>query len=149
MKILITYYSRTGVTKKIGDELAKLLKADVDEIQGKTSYEGGLGYIKGGKEATFKQTPDIVQNKDPSKYDLVIIGTPIWSWNMSSVTRSYLKNNNFKKVAFFCTQGGSGDSRAFSEMEELSSKPLATLAILTKDVIKNNHDLKDFISKIN
>ncbi len=59
-----------------------------------------------GREALKESEPPIHSpSKDPSEYDLVILGTPVWAGKMSSPLRSYIKTTagKFKTVAFFCT----------------------------------------------
>jgi hypothetical protein len=51
--------------------------------------------------------------------------------------RTYLteQKNNFKQIAFFCTMGGSGDKKAFAEMEKIiGKKPASALALTTREV---------------
>lgn len=153
MKALIVYSSRTGTTKIVAQKLAALLNCDIDEIKDSKNRQGVMGYLLCGKEAMQKTLPEIQFEKDPFQYDLVIIGTPIWGWNMSSLTRSYLTKNKgkFKKVAYFCTMGGSGDEKTFLAMSEITGlKPAATLSFKTIEVVKNNinEKVKKFIGEL-
>ena len=91
--------------------------------------------------------------KDPAKYDLVIVGTPIWAWNVSSPVRTYLTENKgrFRKVAFFCTMGGSGAERAFGEMSGIiRKKPSRTLVLTTNQVVRGDpsKQIKRFTSSM-
>jgi flavodoxin len=140
MKTLITFYSRTGTTKKVAEELAKLLKADTEEILDVKSRAGALGYLRSGREAMKRVQPEIFKPKiDASQYDLVVIGTPVWGWNMASPVRSYISKQKFKNVAFFLTMGGSF-GKTFEEMEAASGKkPKAVLALMTKEVAGKQH----------
>jgi len=141
MKILVVYYSRTGVTKKIADYVAKKISAEIEEIKDTISRAGALGYMMAGRDATLRRLTKLETPKlNPSDFDLVIIGTPIWSWNMSTPVRTYLEEykNQFKQAAFFCTMGGSGDERAFKEMGEIIGKePVATLGLKTVEAMKD------------
>jgi flavodoxin len=154
MKTLVVYYSRTNTTKKVGDKIAEMLESDVEVLDDIKKRSGALGYIKCGREATIKELPKINKPKlDPSKYDLVIIGTPIWAWTMSSLIRTYITNmkDKFSNVAYFCTMGGSGDKKAFSHMSEIIGKnPKATLTLLTKEVVKENYieKVEQFVDKV-
>ena len=128
-------------------------KSDIDEVISIKDRKGVLGYLLCAKEAQFRQLPEIGYKKDPSSYDLVIIGTPVWTWTMSSPIRTYLTKNRgrFKKLAFFCTMGGSGSEAAFKHMEKICGiKPIATLALTTKEVIDNKHlsKAKEFVNKL-
>lgn len=151
MKTLIAYYSRTGITKKLADSIAKEIKCDTEEIFTAKETKGPIGYIACGREAMKKIPAEIKKTKkDTSKYDLVILGGPVWAWNISSPIRAYMIEHKFKKVAFFCTQGGSGAETAFKEMKSLSKKPLATLALKTTEVVKTDYSkqVKGFCNKL-
>jgi flavodoxin len=139
-KVLVVFYSRTGITKKIALELPKLLKADVDEIIDEKNRAGALGYIIAGKDAMTKKLTKIKIRKNPKDYDLVIIGTPNWGGNIAPAVRTYLTGNKLKKVAFFCTHGGESEGKTFQELELLSKKPLATLSLKTKEVVQDNYN---------
>lgn len=153
-KILIIYYSRTGVTKKLAEYLAQALGADVEEVYTEKDRKGMWGYLLSGKEATQKKTTQIKPlQKDPAQYDVVIYGTPIWSFNVSSPIRTVLvqQKERIKKAAFFCTMDGSGDLRAFNDMTTVVGKsPIATLSLTKKAVFSGLHveAAKEFISKI-
>jgi flavodoxin len=154
MKILIAYYSRTGTTKKIAETLAEKLGADVEEIRDTVDRRGIRGYLTSGRDAMKKNLTKLeVLKFSPKEYDLVIVGTPIWGWNMSVPIRTYLTENKdqFPKVAFFCTMGGSGDEKAFLEMEKITDrKPLATLGLKTVEVVKSNfyEKLEKFVGEL-
>jgi len=153
-KILIVYYSRTSITKKVAELLSQNLSVDLEEIKSAKNYSGPIGYLMAGREATIKK-PAVIEptTKNLADYDLVILGTPIWSFNVSSPVRAFIEQNKdkIKNTAFFCTMGGSGDVRAFAEMEKISNKkPLATLTFLTKEAVNNRTEekIKEFIQKI-
>jgi flavodoxin len=154
MKILISYYSRTGVTKKVALKLKEQLNCEVEEIFDTKNRSGAWGYLTAGRDATLKKQTVIKQiGFNPKDFDLVIIGTPIWSFTMSTPIRTYLTDNlsALNKVAFFCTQGGNGAGRAFLQMEQIIKKsPVATLTLTTKEVIENNFNskLEDFVKRL-
>jgi len=145
-KILIAYYSRTGTTKKVAEFLAEKLGADCEEINDTVDRAGAKGWLISGRDATQRKLTVLEQlQKNITDYDLVIIGTPIWSWNMSAPIRTYVSEHKdeFTQVAFFCTMGGSGDKRAFKEMAGIiGNNPIATLALTTKEVVTNNFQEK-------
>lgn len=154
MKTLIVFYSRTGTNKKVAEALAQKLNADLEEIQSAKHYSGPIGYLIAGREA-MKKIPAKIKAlaKNPAEYDLVILGTPIWSFKMSSPVRAYLieQKDKIKKAAFFCVRGGSDAQPTFDEIAELiGQNPTASLALLTKEVAGNNFEekLKDFAEKL-
>ncbi|MBR9705449.1 hypothetical protein GOV14_00275 [Candidatus Pacearchaeota archaeon] len=147
-KILVVFYSRTGNTKKVARIISKQLGAELSEITPLTNYHGGVGFLKAFLSGMFHRSPKIKHYKMPTNYDLVIIGTPKWPGGVSSPIRTFLKNEKFRRVAFFCTKGGLGSP--FKPMEKLSNKPLATLDIDAKETSDNSYKQKivDFLNKI-
>lgn len=146
MKILIAYYSRTGITKKVAEILAQKLGAEIEEIEDTVDRSGVKGYLISGRDAMQKRLTKLEPTiLNPADFDLVIIGTPIWGWNVSTPVRTYITENKdkFKKVAFFCTMGGTGDNKAFAEMEKIiSQKPVDIMALLTREVVKKEFEEK-------
>lgn len=154
MKTLIAFYSRTGNTKKIAEALAEKIGADLEEIKDTVDRSGLKGYLVSGRDAMKKKITKIEPPKfNPTDYELTIIGTPIWGWSMSVPIRTYIgeQKDNFDKVAFFCTMGGSGDRNAFLEMEKIiEKKPLSTFSIIDKEVKSGNFSekVKEFSEKL-
>lgn len=148
MKSLVTYYSRTNITKKLAENIASEINADIDEITPKVNYQGKMGYARGGKHAIQEKIVDLEGLKfDPSEYDVVYVGGPIWAGKAANPVISYLKQNEgkFNNVKFFLTAGSSGFEGGFSQMEKYSKKPIKTLALTTKEVKKDDYDLSSFI----
>jgi flavodoxin len=148
MKILITYYSRTGNTEKAAKNIAEILGADLDRILDKKSRKGFLGIIGAGKDALFRKSTFIETDKDPAQYDIVIIGTPVWAGSAAPAVRTYLKNNKIVKAAFFCTSGGGGAAKTFSNMEKLSIRPIATLGLRDKRIDSSEIEIREFCDKV-
>lgn len=138
MNALVVFYSRTGNTKKVAEGISKILKCDIEEIRDKKDRSGAIGWLFAGKDATSRETTELGETvKDAAKYDVVIIGTPIWAFTVSPASKTYILQNRgkFKNVAFFCTEGGMGGKNAFAEMEKASGKkPLATLEIKSPEM---------------
>lgn len=132
-KTLIVYHSRTGYTRQVAKALARRLGADLEEIRIVQPMRGALGYAACAIEAIARLTPALrPMKKDPTDYALVLIGTPVWFWNLSSPVRSWLARHRALRgrVAFFCTMGSSGARRVFAAMAKvLGKQPVATLAL--------------------
>src|ERR1019366_3962261 len=137
-KILVVFFSRSGTTRRIATTLSATLGGSVEEIVEGRGREGFLGYWRSIIEARGKHFPNILPAKnDPSSFDLVAIGTPVWAWSVSSPVRSYLTANKDRlpAVAFFCTLGGKGSETAFAQMQSIVGKPpCATCAITAREV---------------
>ncbi len=154
MKSLVVFYSRTGTTKRIGQALAQLLACDTEELVDTKKRSGPLGFVSAGRDAQAKRLTTLADvTHDPSLYDQVILGTPIWGGTLSSATRTYISLNKskFKRVAFFCTHGGSKNIQLFDEMAALcEQRPVDTLAVSQDEVKKEAYQdkLRQFAFKL-
>lgn len=142
-KVLVVYYSRTGNTKKVAEDIARATKADVEQLIDKKDRSGAGGYIIAGKDAARENLADIEPVKnDPMKYDLVVLGTPVWAWNMAPALRTYITNNKaaFKNVALFTTAGATKPDKIVNKMETLAGKKsIATAGFFESDLKEKNH----------
>ena len=149
MKILVAFYSRHGNTKKVGEKIAKILKADIEEIRDLKDRSKLINWFESSFDEELRTTTKIFLTKNNSlDYNLVIIGTPIWS-GVSPPVKAYLSKNKFKKTAFFSTFGASAEN-AFYVMEKLSKKPIATLEIQDRQIKLEEDEkfIKDFCKEI-
>ena len=154
MKALVVYYSRTGRTKQIAEELTKNLTADIEEIIDTQKRSGLLGYLRSGYQARKRKLTVIKPcSKDPSHYDIVLVGTPMWYFKMATPVRTYLhqQKNLLPTVAFFCTYGGTKLEPTFAAMEDLcGKKPVSTLGVSTMQLIRGTYSeaLNRFINEL-
>ncbi len=144
MNILIAFYSRTGNTKKISKLISNSLNCEYEEIIDLKKRTGFIiGFLKSGYDATRNKSTSINEiKKDPMIFDLIILGTPIWNKSMTPAMRTYIANNKskFKKIAFFCTEGGKGGIKTFESMANLCDiEPISTLEITKKEIQKGYH----------
>lgn len=116
-KVLVSYFSASGVTEKVAEELAKVESADLFRITPKTAYTpADLDWRDKNSRSTLEMSdpncrPAVtgkVENMD--QYDVVFVGFPIWWGREPSVVDTFLDAYSFKgkKVIPFCTSGGSG-----------------------------------------
>ena len=154
MKALVIFYSRTGTTKKVAGAISANFGCDLEEIIDTKDRSSVLGWLKSGIDTTLKKSSVIKEIKmNPTLYDLVIIGTPVWNNTLSSSIRTYLYQykESFKRLAFFCTLEGS-ESKVFREMELIcGKKPLALLKLRRKEVEKGEYmdKVRQLIVEIN
>jgi flavodoxin len=125
MKALVVYYSKSGNTRRVAEEIQKALGADAEElVEIGTKRSGFFGFLFAGRDA-MRGRPSKIESakKRPADYDLVFVGSPVWGWNLVPAVRSYLATGDLKgkPVAFFCTMGSSGDAKTFASMRELAS----------------------------
>ncbi|HSO26040.1 MAG TPA: flavodoxin [Methanobacteriaceae archaeon] len=146
MKALVVYYSRSGNTREVAQSIAQEMSCDIEEIHDTQKRSGIIGWIKSGYQANRgKLTTLKPLEKDPSEYDLVIIGTPIWAGYPSVPVKTYLLENKdkIKDVAFFATYGGSGFPKTVKTMKEILGKdPVQTLGIKADEIKNKTCDCK-------
>ncbi len=147
MKALVLYYSRTGNTRVVAQQIADELNAELEEIVDRTNRRGILGYLRSGRDAALHRRAKLnpISSK-LSDFDLVVLGTPVWRLALSSPIRTFLEEHGdeLPRVAFFCTMGNFGSRRVFRQMERMCTKgPVATLAVTEADL--KNDDLHGIV----
>ncbi|NML18204.1 flavodoxin family protein [Azohydromonas caseinilytica] len=137
-RILVAYYTRTGCTGRVATRLAEALDAQLLQIEETRSRLGPLGYMRCCYEAVRRRVPSIEPvGIDPGRFELLVIGTPIWCWHLSSPVRAFARREGraARRVAFFCTMGGAGYTGAFDELRTLlGQEPVATLALTDAEI---------------
>jgi flavodoxin len=136
--ILVVCYSRSGHTQKLAEEIARRTGGDLEMIRDRSNRSGLGGYLRSAAEALLHRRTWIRPARHAVKdYALVIIGTPIWFWNLASPVRAWAARHGAacRRVAFFCTCGGSGQDKVFGDLATLCGKrPRATLALTERAV---------------
>lgn len=152
MKTLIVYYSRSNVTKKVAESLQEKLGCDIEEIKPKVNYQGKIGYVRGIKDAIAEKIVDYENLQyDPSEYDTVIMGAPVWASKSANPLISYIDKNEgkFKDVKLFITAGSSGFESTIKQINShLGFDASGSISIRTIDVKNDNYmDLLDKLIK--
>lgn len=154
LRIVVVYFSRDGHTRRLAREIADACGAELDEITETGQRQGLWGYVRSALEAVLGLCPDLEPASNPTgPHDLVVIGTPIWVWNLSSPVRSYIETHraSLGRVAFFCTCDSSGQGKVLQEMQRLCHQaPVATLALAGRDREQGAHArvLADFVHEL-
>ena len=128
-KIAVVYFSATGNTKVIAEQIKDETNADIIEIIPKKKYTSeDLNYNDDSTRATKEQNddnarPEIENNIDLSEYDIIILGYPIWWGDVPKIILSFIDNTNLdgKTVIPFCTSGSSDISTSESTLKSYKS----------------------------
>ena len=119
--ILVAVFSASGVTKKVGEEIARAAGADFYEIVPRDSYTSAdLDWMNKRSRSSVEMNdpsvrPEIADRvPDMASYDTVIVGFPIWWGVAPRIIDTFLESYDFsgKKIIPFCTSGGSGVGRS-------------------------------------
>lgn len=112
-RTLVLYYSQTGATQRVAEEIGKQLGTDVVALELEQPYDG-----------TFEQTIERCQKEkadgvlptlkkldlNMDEYDVVFLGFPVWFGTYATPIAALLKDQTFegKKLVPFCTFGSGG-----------------------------------------
>lgn len=125
-KKLIAYFSAGGNTRTIAERLANVTGADLFEIEPEVLYTtADLDWRDANSRSSLEMKdpssrPAMKQKTvDPSPYDLIFIGYPVWWYTAPHIIHSFLEAHDFsgKKIVLFATSGGSGFGNVVSDLQ--------------------------------
>lgn len=154
-KILVAYFSASGVTRKMANKLAVLADADTYEIKPEVLYsKADLNWMDKNSRSSIEMSnksmrPAIIKEElDLAKYDTILLGFPIWWYVAPTIINTFLESYDFtgKRIVLFATSGGSGFGNTVNEL-----KGSAKDAIITEGILLNNASdkkIKEFIENL-
>lgn len=109
--ILVIYYSFEGNTRHIAQQIAQATAADLLELRTRQEPQskGFAKYMWGGAQVVMRRRPRLEPlDADPTAYDLLFIGTPVWAFTYAPPLRSFFATVRLqrRRVALFCTHEG-------------------------------------------
>lgn len=136
-KMLVLYYSETGTTKTVAEELQKQLNADIEGIEAVEPYSGNFQETiqRGQREMQSGNWPAIKPlQKNIADYDIIFLGYPIWFGTYANPIVTLVKENDFagKTIVPFCSFGSGG----------LNTSTEALKKALPKATIKNGYGVR-------
>ncbi len=126
-KSVICYFSATGTTKRIAEELSKILNGDLFEIEPVQKYTSeDLDWTNKQSRSTIEMEDENsrpeVKNKleNISDYKNVIIGFPVWWYKEPTIIDTFIEENDLtnKNVYVYVTSGGSTVAGSLKHMKE-------------------------------
>ena len=133
-KMLVAYFSASGMTAKAARKLSETVGADLYEIKPE------IPYSMADLDWTNKKSRSSVEMNNPAfrpviagkmegmeQYDVVFVGFPIWWYVAPTIINTFLESYDFsgKTIVPFATSGGSGMGRTNERLA--TSCPGATL----------------------
>lgn len=121
---LIVYFSWSGNTEAVANEIQTQTGADIFEITPAEPYTDDYDTLLdiAQEEQASAARPAIAETvEDFAQYDVVYFGFPNWWGDMPMILYTFLDEYDFsgKNIAPFVTSGGSGFSGAISAIESL------------------------------
>lgn len=156
-KTLVAYFSASGVTKEVAQNLAVALDADIYEIKPVNPYTSAdLDWRNKNSRSTLEMKdhnsrPEIIQDDAHiENYDTIFLGFPIWWYVAPTIINTFLESYDFsnKKIILFATSGGSGFGRT---VDNLISSVSDTAEIVEGKILNYNptvEDLKKWVESL-
>lgn len=116
-KVLVAYFSASGVTKKLAEKLAEATGGDLFEIVPEELYtKSDLNWMNPKSRSSVEMKdracrPAIASRvEDMAAYDAVFIGFPVWWYREPSIIDTFAESYDFtdKTIIPFATSGSSG-----------------------------------------
>lgn len=126
-KVLVAYFSWSGNTRKLAHQIQELTGGDLFEIETvkayPTEYRACTEYAKREKEADAR--PALKSKvEDMNAYEVLYVGFPNWWGTAPMAIWSFLEAYDLtgKTVIPFCTHGGGGEQKCFSDFARHAGK---------------------------
>lgn len=153
--ILIAYFSHSGNTRVIANQIHESVGGDIFEIVAVDPYPGDYDEVveQARKELREEYRPKLktkVENME--SYNVVFVGYPDWWGTIPMPVATFLSEYDFsgKTIVPFCTHEGSGLGQSVTNIKEHcpQSTILDGLAIRGSDVKKAQNEIFEWLRKI-
>lgn len=107
-RILVAYFSYSGTTQSVAEQLSSRIGADLFEIAPAEEYSSL--YLRSNREIRREERPELsAEVENMEEYDIVFVGYPVWFHATPAPVNSFLESYDLtdKLIIPFCTSGGS------------------------------------------
>lgn len=127
-KILVAYFSASGITKKVAEKLTEAIGADIFEVKPEVPYtDEDLNWQNNKSRSSVEMNDRSSRPKIASKvnnmnqYDVVFVGFPIWWYREPSIIDTFMESYDFngKTIVPFATSGMSSIGESGKIMQAL------------------------------
>lgn len=138
-KVLVVYFSRTGTTKTVAKKIKKLTGGTMFRIQTKKKYPSYYDKMldMAQKEQDENVRPALKKKvKSIKKYDIIVIGYPIWWGDAPMSVYCFLESHNLsgKTIIPFCTSGGTGIGDSVKNIKKVCKGAKVKKGLTANDV---------------
>ena len=125
-KVLVAYFSASGVTEGVAKQLAEVTGGELHKILPEQPYsEADLDWrdkqSRSSVEMKDKSSRPAITNKltNIQDYDVVYVGFPIWWYTAPTIINTFMEAYDFKgkTVIPFATSGGSSIKKACEDLK--------------------------------
>ena len=126
-RILVAYFSASGVTARAAKQIAEAVGADLYEIRPAEPYTSAdLNWMDRKSRSTIEMNdpacrPAIAEPVERmEQYDTVFVGFPVWWYVEPRIVDTFLEGYDFssKTLIPFATSGGSGIGKAEKSLQD-------------------------------
>ena len=154
-KILVAYFSHSGNTREIANQIHKSMSGDIVEIQSVKAYPTDYDAVvkQARQELDSSYNPALKTKLENIKsYNLIFIGYPIWWRTFPAPVKTFLSEYDLsgKIIVPFCTHAGSGQVRSITDVSKLCPKStiLEGIAVWGRDAKTAQNEVSDWLHKI-
>ncbi len=114
-RVLVSYFSASGNTKRVAEKVVSAVNGDLFEIEPKEKYtQKDLDWTNKQSRSSIEMRqnikPEIVNKvSNLEQYDTVILAFPIWWYKEPTIIDGFLEENDMtgKEIYVFVTSGSS------------------------------------------
>ena len=139
MSTLVAYFSAEGTTKKVAEEFAERIGAEIFEIVPREPYtKADINWknplSRCNKEQIGSKDVPVVGEVDLGKYDTVYLGFPIWYGQAPRVVYTFCKCYDWNGINIhaFATSGGSAIGKTAEKLKKYVSNAASVDAKLVR-----------------
>ena len=124
-KILVSYFSASGTTKKVAEKVATAVNGDLFEIEPKEKYtKEDLDWTNKQSRSSIEMNNNIkpeIENKvsNLEKYDKIVLAFPVWWYKEPTIIDKFLEENDMtgKNIYVFVTSGSSPIDSTYKSLQ--------------------------------
>ena len=124
-KILISYFSASGITKNVAEKVANAVDCDLFEIEPKEKYtKEDLNWMDKQSRSSIEMNnnikPEIVNKvSNLEEYDTICLAFPIWWYKEPTIIDKFLEENDLtgKNIYVFVTSGSSSIDSTYKSLK--------------------------------
>ena len=153
-KILVSYFSASGNTKKVALNMSNALNCELFEIVPVEKYtDEDLNWMNKNSRSSLEMAdkssrPAIVSKvENLNDYDTIIIGFPVWWYTAPTIINTFIEENDLsnKVIYVFVTSGSSSQAGSFKNLKEA----YPNLNFVDAKRFKGNEDASEYANWLN
>ncbi len=154
-KILVSFFSASGVTKRVAEKIATCIDGTLFEIEPVDKYtDADLDWTNKQSRTSIEMNDLSIRPKIKNKvsnldiYDTILIGFPVW-WDLApTIINTFLEEDDFtnKNIYIFATSGGSSVINSFNNLKNTYNNLHFISAKRFSDNI-DEYEIKEWLNK--